>query len=256
MPPYLVRTPSGLFLITNEQETIQSHLLASGRFEPLASAFAAQIASVRPGLVVDVGANIGTFAIPLALQNPRTTVLAFEPQPGVFQQLCANVVLNRLRNVKPHRLAVGIAAGTIRVPDFDPYVERYTGSVTLDPDVAAIRAAIPGVAEPALTATEFEEVRVVSLSEFIGERAVAFLKIDVEGMELDVLKGAQAMIERSRPVIFSESWALAEFASHKAELMRHLRNADYTVREIGDDFMAAPAAEFPRIDGLLARVQI
>lgn len=253
VPPYLLRTPSGIFLITNEMETIQSHLLQRGSFEPLASALAAAISVERPGLVVDVGANIGTFSVPVALRNPNATIVAFEPQSGVYLQLCANIVLNRLLQIKPYRLAVSASEGTIKVPAFDPYVERYTGSVTLDPAVADIRGAIAGVAEPALNVSAFDQVDVVVLSNFLGEQLVSLLKIDVEGMELEVLKGARGLIERSQPVIFSECWSLSEFSPYKARLIEYIVDLDYQIREFGDDFIAVPRKEFDKINAIIDR---
>lgn len=242
-PPYLAHTPTGTYLITNEGDSVQSQLLRSGSFEPAAARIADAVSRIKAGVVVDVGANIGTFSIYLAKLNPEVEILAFEPQRLVYCHLCANVLLNKVENVKAFNLAIGASRGSIPVPVFDPYVESYTGSVTLDPAVAAIRAMIPGVAEPSLRAHSYEAVQLATLSDLLADKAVSFLKIDVEGMELPVLQGASAVLSRSRPVIFSEAWDLAEFAEKKAEIFRFLRDIHYLVREFGNDFVAFPEEE-------------
>ncbi len=76
---------------------------------------------VRPGgVVVEVGANIGTHTLFFAAQvGPTGVVLAFEPQRIVFQTLCANLALNSHSNVFAFQQAVGAAAGTVVVPSID-----------------------------------------------------------------------------------------------------------------------------------------
>lgn len=239
-PPYFLRSASGVYLVANEAETIQSHLLATGQFEPLGPLLAGAVLSVRSGLVIDVGANLGTFTIPVALLSPETRVIACEPQRTVHWHLCTNLLLNRLYHVRALNVALGASPGLIAVPVFDPFRERYTGSVTLDPGIAAVRARIPGVAEPARHATEFLDTEMTTLDALAGDTAVAFVKIDVEGMELEVLKGGEALFAKQRPVVFSEAWNLPEFAEHRRALFSWLAAVDYEVRDLDDDFIAIP----------------
>ena len=76
----------------NETET--KFLLAIGRY---------------PNSIVEVGANMGIHTVPLArlLAAERRQIIAFEPQPVLFQQLCANLVLNGLMNVRAWPFACG-----------------------------------------------------------------------------------------------------------------------------------------------------
>jgi FkbM family methyltransferase len=200
-------------------------------------------------VVVDVGANIGTFSIHLATLSGGVEILAFEPQRLVYYQLCANVLLNNARNISAFQLAVGSSKGTVRVPVLDPYQEKFPGSVTLDPAVVAVRATIPGVAEtePNLRAQSFETVELATLDERLAGKAASFLKIDVEGMELAVLQGATAVLDRSRPVIFAEAWDLPQFARQKAAIFEFLQERRYLVREFGNDFVAYPEEEQARM---------
>ena len=143
---------------------------------------------VRPGdVVVEVGANIGAHTVPLAqLAGPKGAVFAFEPQRLIFQLLCANIAINSLANVWAMQSALGIGEGTARVPDLDPTCLQSFGSLSL-PQQA-----------------EGEEMPLVAIDEFPIPRC-RLLKIDVEGMELDVIRGAQQLIARARPLLYVEN---------------------------------------------------
>lgn len=143
---------------------------------------------VRPGMHVwEIGANIGTHTVPLArLVGSSGRVVAFEPQRLVFQMLCGNIALNSLTNVYCRQEAVGAVAGEITVPVLDGSRRQNFGGVGLG---------------------EFdtgETVPMVVLDK-LEIPALHFLKIDVEGMEQQVLAGAQQTIARLQPVIYVEN---------------------------------------------------
>lgn len=136
---------------------------------------------------IEVGANIGALTVPMARRvGPNGRVLAFEPQRVLHQILCANLALNTLTNVSAVQAAVGARAGSIGVPNVDYRRFGNFGGVSL--------AQQAGV----------ETVAVRMLDEFAIRRC-DLLKIDVEGMELEVLQGATALIERTRPRIYIEN---------------------------------------------------
>jgi FkbM family methyltransferase len=141
---------------------------------------------------VDVGANRGIYAYWIGKRAAR--VDAFEPQPALANYIRAA----RLRNVRIHQTALSDHAGTARllIPDDD-------GLARLASDMhdTASRAA-----EAQLGATRDLEVPLRTLDSF-GLADVGFLKIDAEGHELAVLRGAREMIEGNRPVVFVESEA-------------------------------------------------
>ena len=143
---------------------------------------------VGPGsLVVEVGANIGAHTVLLArLAGPDGEVHAFEPQRIVFQALCANLALNQCTNVFARQSAVGEHAGTISVPPLDPAVRTNFGGVSLQ-----------GV-------TFGESVPLVTLDS-LDLPACQFLKVDVEGMEVEVLKGGEQLIATHRPIMYLEN---------------------------------------------------
>jgi FkbM family methyltransferase len=143
---------------------------------------------ITPGdLVLDIGANIGAHTIALArLVGPQGIVLAFEPIRFLYHLCCGNVALNGLTNVRAYHYAVGAQAGRLTVPLIDFVQPGTFGGLPL------------GAWE------QGEPVSVISLDELLSVPACHFIKVDVEGMELDVLQGAEQTITRFRPVLYVE----------------------------------------------------
>lgn len=133
------------------------------------------------GVAVDVGANIGNHTLWMAAVC-GLKVYAFEPVlPHVVR---ANVALNPHLHSKivVFEYGLGSTAGTF----------HHTGK---------------GVLQPGQSDQSTDEVVEVRLMDDLVPRAsVAFIKIDVEGMEVDVLRGAQAVLQSSRPVLAIEEW--------------------------------------------------
>jgi FkbM family methyltransferase len=140
-----------------------------------------------PGHVaLDIGANLGAHTLALAqIVGPGGTVFAFEPQRILFQILCGNLALNEIGNVHALPLALGRAAGRTKVPALDYRGARNFGGVSLG-------------------GAEGEDVTVLTLDQ-LEVAAVRLIKIDVEGMELDVLAGAKATLARCRPILYVEN---------------------------------------------------
>ena len=145
---------------------------------------------VGPGqTVLDVGANIGVHTVPLAkLVGPTGRVLAFEPQRGIYYNLCGNVALNNLHQVRCHHAAVGDSAGTIAVPEVDIEAELNFGGIGL----TNVLPSLPSEPVPLL---RIDDLRLP---------ACHFIKVDVEGMEERVLSGAAETIRRFRPLLYVE----------------------------------------------------
>jgi FkbM family methyltransferase len=143
---------------------------------------------LSPGdVVVDVGANIGTHAVFFAKGvTEKGLVVAFEPQRLVFQTLCGNIALNGLTNVTCFCAAVGEKRGQITFPTVDPRQTFNFGGV---------RASSDG---------KGEVVDVIPIDE-LELRRCALIKVDVEGMEANVIAGAKETITRCRPALFLEN---------------------------------------------------
>ncbi|MFM0400991.1 FkbM family methyltransferase [Paraburkholderia aspalathi] len=108
----LVQTRHGWMLANPNDFYLGRALIEYGECSELESAVLRQLL-VQPGIVVEVGANIGVHTIMLAreAQARRQVLVAFEPQPVIFQNLCANLAANGVRNVLAWPYACGAAPG-------------------------------------------------------------------------------------------------------------------------------------------------
>lgn len=139
------------------------------------------------GVAVDVGANFGTHTVVMAQAvGPIGRVYAYEPQRLLFQTLCANIALNEFDNVIALPAAAGAAPGRGVMPEIDPSKPLNTGVFTLT-------AHAPGLS-----------VEIVPI-DALGLTELHFLKIDVEGMELEALKGAAYSLRYRRPTLYVEN---------------------------------------------------
>jgi FkbM family methyltransferase len=161
---------------------------------------------LEPGMVaLDIGANIGCHTLTMArLVGPEGMVAAFEPQRIVYQNLCANIALNALNNVHALNMAVGAVGGTINLPPIDYAVAGNFGGVALS------------------NLAQGETVEVAALDSMPLDRC-DLIKIDVEGMEHDVLTGAGATIARHRPALYIEN----DRKENSPLLIKHLLAAGY-----------------------------
>ena len=143
---------------------------------------------VRPGdFVLDIGANIGTHTIAMAKMVTGTgLVIALEAQRQMFNYLVTNVTLNNLLHVICMNNAAGATAGAVRVPLLTPSAENNFGAVSLAGQES-------GEPIPMITVDSLKLAR------------CRLIKIDVEGMEPQVLSGARRTIERLRPFLFVEA---------------------------------------------------
>ena len=231
----LIDTSSGRFLLFATQDQISQNLYFTGRWEPVTIAVAQHLLETpEQGIIVDAGANLGAFAIPLARRLPQgLSVHCFEIQRIVFYQLCGNVILNGFENIFPHNVGLGAESGDIDLPTIDYTKEKNIGGLSASAEVRSLRQ----THTTDLGSGPFDRVSVRTLDSF-DYRNVRLLKIDVEGMELDVIKGAARTLEKSGfPPILFEAWKTANapaLSGHVDAVLGHVGALGYAIQRIGD----------------------
>jgi FkbM family methyltransferase len=169
------------------RDYLQRHLYYTGSFEPAVRGFL--LSQARPGDVcVDAGANIGIYALPLARRLDRLGaghVLAFDPSPEAGEALQRSARRAGLANLRCISLALGAPPSRRRLLRLDGLPEGDLGSATL------YGQGVPTV-----------DVEVETFDRWAAREGLGSLdlvKIDVEGSELDVLRGMTSSIETFRP---------------------------------------------------------
>jgi FkbM family methyltransferase len=136
------------------------------------------------GPLLDVGANVGLVSLLLAQRYPERTVHAFEPNPSTYVTLTDNVALNGAARVCCHEMAVADRTGSLLF-DADPNA-RGTAGIAL---------------EPAQYSTSVASVTLDDFCVSNGIDRIGFLKVDVEGYETLVFRGAERVLGEIRPAI-------------------------------------------------------
>ena len=167
--------------------------LLNGCYE--ACEFALLSRRLGPGMTfVDVGANIGLYTVAAAkLVGATGRVYAFEPEPGNYALLQHNLELNEARNVVTEKMAVGCAATERNLNISRNSIGTHSLLRRPQSSVAADREAI--------------QVQVITLDEYFADvpGRVDTLKVDVEGYEPFVLKGAARLLARVELILFEYS---------------------------------------------------
>jgi FkbM family methyltransferase len=138
------------------------------------------------GTFVDIGANIGNHSLYLSKFGRCPRILVFEPNKAAVDVLRANVLLNRCANIDTRYLGVALAASDGRYRGVTPEPNNL-GHTIFQQDPAG------------------EVLGVTGDSLLLGE-PIGFIKIDVEGMEFEILRGLAQTICRWRPKLFIEVW--------------------------------------------------
>jgi FkbM family methyltransferase len=210
-------------------------LLEAGAFDPLEVELALQLIEARrrchgDGVVaIDCGANIGVHTVEWATaMTGWGSVIAIEAQERIYYALAGNIAINNCFNAIAMHAAVSSEPGIMNVPVPDYFKPSSFGSLELKP-----RADTEFIGQP-IDYSEGKTVAIQKISlDALALPRVDLIKIDIEGMELEALEGAQQIIERSRPVILVES-----IKAGSERLRAFLDQRGYKVVEAGINLLA------------------
>ncbi|MGC6096655.1 FkbM family methyltransferase [Citrobacter portucalensis] len=193
----LVPTQHGQMLVNRYDINQTNSMIKTGGGPDIQQIRIAQrICDLAPegSVMLDIGSNFGSYALSCAssLRDKSGTVHAFEAQRIISYMLCGSAVLNGYQNLFVHHVCVGNDESDIGIPRFDYTKEMNFGSVEFGDQQKEALHQQRGVSN--------EFVKQVRIDNFNFEK-VCFVKIDVEGMEANVLDGAVATLRKSMPII-------------------------------------------------------
>ncbi len=218
--PVVIELPMGGQLVCPSWSQLGGELTAVGfHAAPETTLFLVDL--LRQGdVMLDVGANIGVYAISAAVRG--ATVVAFEPTPRAAEALRQSVRLNRVTSmVWVHEVAVA---------NFDG-----TANFSTSLDVTAHLILDPSVGRP---------IEVKRLDTFLQEhpvrRPITLLKVDVEGFDAEVLEGARRMLDEDQPCIIVEVWGggiqVRAWLEERGYVVCRYRAATRTLNVVPSDF--------------------
>ena len=155
---------------------------------------------IRPNTtIIDVGANIGTHTLAFSKINRTVDLVAIEAQPLVSCVLQMNCLVNGLSNVACHNILLSHCHDFVRISKDNIDWQNLGGT-----SFTEIMNQIDGVLNRNQISNDNWLVPVTTLDSFTIEKPVSLIKIDVEGMELDVIRGGFNLIKKYRPYLFAE----------------------------------------------------
>jgi FkbM family methyltransferase len=189
-------------------------------------------------VIIDVGVNIGAMLLSFARLIPNGMVIGFEPDAKNFLKARENLKLNDFGNVRIIQKGLGEEAATVklfRVNEGNEGMNRILSDAehALEKDFA------------------FDEIEIVKLDDFADENKldrIDLIKIDVEGYELKVLRGAEQVLRKYSPVLFIEldDDNLKAQNNSAQELILFLNEIGYDVRRADNKQKVATGDDFTR----------
>lgn len=200
----IIRFPGGTAKVDvrNKREKIQSYWAQNAFYEAQRNSLLSYIGNsgYKGGVWVDIGANIGNHALFFASVCKAQKVYAYEPDLSLFDHLKKNIELNLEYSILARRCAIS----------------DYNGDGSLIyPDIPIEQ----GGAGAARLTNEGKQVSVFTLDSMNIEPD--YIKIDVEGGELVVLKGAEKTLKKYHPEIF------VEITANEKEIREYLKSLNY-----------------------------
>lgn len=191
---YVLTDDNDYYYIPDRMDTCASKLLLKKlRGKILVDKFC------KPGdTVLDVGANIGTWSLPMAKAvGPGGRLLSFEPTPVMCDAVNKTLRVNAMVNARCYQVAVS----------------NKNGSADFFLHTGATENAVPDSGRSSLEYSSSEssekiEVRTVALDDFLSGmdiKKISFIKIDIEGHEYAALQGAKETLKKDTPVLVIET---------------------------------------------------
>jgi len=185
-------------------------------------------------VAIDGGANIGVHTVEWARHmHGWGQVTAFEAQETVFYALAGNVALNNCFNARVRLAALGGSSGELAVPQPDYCTPASFGSLELRQ-----RPTTEFIGQPISYAPEATTIVPMVNLDALALARLDLLKLDVEGMELEVLRGGSTALARHRPIMLVEI-----IKSDRTALEAFLSGLGYQVFPVGINLLAVHSTD-------------
>lgn len=180
-------------------------------------------------VALDGGANIGIHSLEWARHMfGWGEVFSFEAQEAIFYALAGNLAMNNCFNAHARLTALGNKCGNMLIPVPNYYVPASFGSLELREGITS-----ESIGQPiSYQKNDCASVPVSTIDSLQLQR-LDFLKLDVEGMEVDVLEGARETISAFRPVVVAET-----IKTDRVEMYSILNEFDYEIFNFGINILA------------------
>lgn len=221
------------FLLSHGPDLISKYLREGSAWDPRNIQISKKlIEGIESPVLIDIGANLGAWSVPMTswVKERNGVVYSFEPQRPVFYQLCANLLCNDLINCYANNIAVGDFVGVIDIPLLDIFNCNNLGALSLSEKIRQQQGWIKNTQKK-------ESIKISTLDSLKLPKA-NLIKIDVEGMELEVLKGGKNWIKQSEnPPILLEVWGdyMTGMLQKKKKLLRFIQDEmEYSIKLEGE----------------------
>jgi FkbM family methyltransferase len=215
-----------IFKTPNVKENIGFEILINGSYEPDTVNFIAS--RIKPGsTLLDVGANIGAISIPVTKKRPDLNVICIEAAPWIVKYLQENIFANGISVMTVLNRAISDLTGE-EVLFYSPQEKFGKGSLS-----------------PVFT-QEGIKVSTVTLDELAMGREVGFIKIDVEGFELQAFRGGVKLLKGDdAPDILFEfvDWAEARANFGPGDAQALLMSYGYQIHIFENDMLSKALAK-------------
>ena len=180
-------------------------------------------------VAIDCGANIGVHTIEWAqAMHGWGSVIAFEAQERIYYALAGNITLNNCFNAKAIFAAVGASEGEIMVPLPNYFAASSFGSLEIR------KKSTTEYIGQEIDYTEENCVRTQMTSiDKLNLKRLDFIKIDIEGMEIEALVGGEKTINEFKPILMIE-----KIKSDELELRNFVEKYGYKIFPLGINMVA------------------
>jgi len=184
---------------------------------------------IEPGTAaIDVGACFGLWTLGFAKR--AVAVYTFEPQRMLYNSICGTLALNSVENVFTFNWAVGEQVGVAEIPKPDYHKQSQFGGVPL--------VHSPAKCNIGQETASVESVHLATLDS-LKFPPISLVKIDAEGLDLDVIRGAENTIKEHRPVVYFETLYLEEQAFRD-----FFSPLNYACVKNNDNMLAVPTEKY------------